>query len=110
MGVSIPLALIPTVREWDEKYSLELDFYPTFNLLNLQNTDFVKDIGWMAFRGNSNLYYFTNLVLVLKRSFLLVVFAITQGHTHPDSFGYSTEYGGYLLSLSGNVSSFPGFP
>ena len=51
MGVSIPISLSKVVKEWDTKYSNELDFYPTFDLNNLKNKDFLKDIGLLALRG-----------------------------------------------------------
>ncbi len=58
MGASIPLSVSKTTREWEAKYSLELDFYPSFDFNGLKNKEFLIDIGKLLFRSKIKCRFF----------------------------------------------------
>ena len=53
------------------------------------------------------LYFRFLICKVGQRGLLLFAFAIIEMHIRPHMYGYSSEYGGYLLALLGFVLLFP---
>ncbi len=51
MGAAIPIALGKRIEHWDTKYSLELDFYPSFDLNVLKDKELMIDIAKILYQS-----------------------------------------------------------